>query len=203
MQKLAILVIIAGMEIKPNPPTPWKLFGVFASITTITLGGGYVIVPIIGNHLEKRHWMGEEEYYDIFARAQVYPGPMALSTSMLVGIRLCGFWGAVAAICGVILPPLLVIILVSQLLTTYGSLPVIKRFLEGAGSVVPGIVAAMVWKNGKRLVKDSVGRSRLIRLIELAVLTMLLVLFPSYSLPILLVGIATLYLLEGLWKPSK
>jgi chromate transporter len=184
-------------------PRALSLFWLFAWINTITLGGGYVIVPVIGNSLEKRGWMNEEDYYDIFARAQAYPGPLALSTSLLVGIRLCGFWGAVAAFFGVILPPFLVIILVSRLLTTYGSSPVVKRFLEGAGAVVPGIVAAMVWKNGKRLFTERAGKQQLIRLLELAVLTIILVLFPSYSLPILLGGIASLYILEGLWKPSK
>ncbi len=184
-------------------PTPWKLFKLFASITTVTLGGGYVIVPVIGNRLEKLGWMSEEDYYDLFAQAQAYPGPLALSTTLLVSIRLCGFRGAVAAFFGVILPPFIVIILVSGLLTTYGPLPAVKRFLEGAGSVVPGIVAAMAWKNGKRLMKDSAGKLRLVRLLELASLTMLLVFFPRYSLPLLLGGLAILYVVEGLWKPSR
>ncbi|AEJ18711.1 chromate transporter [Gracilinema caldarium] len=186
-----------------SQPHAISLFWLFAWINTITLGGGYVIIPVIGNSLEKRGWMDEETYYDIFAQAQAYPGPLALSTSLLVGIRLCGFWGAAAAFFGVILPPFLVIILVSRLLTIYGSLPIVKRFLEGAGAVVPGIVAAMVWKNGKRLFIDMTGRQQLIRILELTVLTIILVLFPRYSLPILLGGIASMYILEGLWKPSK
>jgi chromate transporter len=195
--------MLFDMKQTNSKPKALSLFWLFAWINTITLGGGYVIVPVIGNSLEKRGWMQEDEFYDIFAQAQAYPGPLALSTSMLVGIRLCGFWGAVAAFCGVILPPFLVIILVSRLITTYGSLPAVQRFLDGAGAVVPGIVAAMVWKNGKRLLKDNTGRTRLIKLLELTALTMLLVFFPRYSLPILLGGIASLYVLEGLWKPSK
>lgn len=190
--------------LQPNSkPTAFALFLLFARINTITLGGGYVIVPVIGTSLEKRGWIKEEDYYDIFAQAQAYPGPLALSTSMLVGLRLCGFWGAVAAVFGVILPPFLVIILVSGLLSSYGSLPAVKRFLDGAGAVVPGIVAAMVWKNGKRLLKDNTGRARLLKILELAAMTMLLIFFPRYSLPILVGGIAGLYILEGLWKPSK
>jgi chromate transporter len=175
-------------------PTPWKLFLIFSWINTVTLGGGYVIVPIIGNSLEKRGWMAEDAFYDIFAQAQAYPGPTALTTSMLVAIKLCGFWGAVAAFFGVILPPFVVIILVSKLMTTYGSLPVIKRFLDGAGAVVPGIVAAMVWKNTSR--RKWIGP----RIVELILLTLLLILFPKLSLPILLGGIFTMYVLEGLWK---
>lgn len=190
--------------LQPNSkPTAFALFWLFARINTITLGGGYVIVPVIGKSLEKRGWIKEEDYYDIFAQAQAYPGPLALSTSMLVGLQLCGFWGAVAAVFGVIVPPFFVIILVSGLLSSYGSLPAVKRFLDGAGAVVPGIIAAMVWNNGKRLLKDNTGRARLIKIFELAALTMLLIFFPRYSLPILLGGIAGLYILEGLWKPSK
>ena len=184
-------------------PKPLSLFWLFAWINTITLGGGYVIVPVIGNSLEKRGWMDEHEFYTIFAQAQAYPGPLALSTSILVGIRLCGFWGGVAGFFGVILPPFFVIILVSKLLTTYGSLPEVKRFLEGAGAVVPGIVAGMVWKNGKQFAASNTGKALLIRLVELAALTILLVCFPRYSLPILLGGIVLLYIMEGLWKPSK
>lgn len=167
---------------------------VFASITTVTLGGGYVIVPVMGHAIVKRGWMTEDHYYDTFAKAQAYPGPMALSTALLVSIELCGFRGAIAALAGVILPPFLVIVLVSKLLMTYGTLPAIQRFLNGAGAVVPGIVAAMVWKNTKRRAWNAQ------RIVELAILTALLILFPAASLPILLGGIVIMYLLEGVWK---
>jgi chromate transporter len=165
-----------------------------AWINTITLGGGYAIVPVICTSLEKRRWMTEEHFYDVFARAQAYPGPTALSTSLLVSIGLCGFWGGVAAFFGVVVPPFIAIIFVSSLLTTYGSLPTVKRFLEGAGAVVPGLVAAMVYKTGKR------RKWILPRVVETAILALLLVFFPSFSLPILLGGIVAMYFLEGIWK---
>ena len=164
-----------------------------AWINTITLGGGYAIVPVIGAALEKRGWMTEEHFYDVFARAQAYPGPVALSTSLLVSIGLCGFRGAAAAFFGVILPPFVAIIFVSSLIGTYGSMPAVKRFLEGAGAVVPGLVAAMVFKTAKR------RKWILPRAIEAGALTALLIAFPSLSLPILLVGIFIMYFLEGLW----
>lgn len=176
------------------PPTPWRLFWLFAWINTVTLGGGYAIVPVIGTGLQKRGWLTEDDFWDIFARAQAYPGPSALSTAMLSSIRLCGFWGAVAAFFGVVLPPFLAIIIVSSLLTRYGSLPAVKRFLAGAGAVVPGLVAAMVWRTARRRSWSAP------RIAEVAALTMLLILFPSLSLPILLAGVVILYVLEALWK---
>lgn len=164
----------------------------FAQITTVTLGGGYVIVPVIGSALEKRGWMNEDDFYSIFAKAQAFPGPLAMSTAMLVSIRLCGFWGAFAAFWGILIPPFLALILVSDLIRTYGSLPAVQRFLAGAGAVVPGLVAAMVYKSVKK-------RSwNIPRVAETLILAILLALFPKLSLPILLGGIALLYGIEAL-----
>lgn len=179
---------------KTAGPTPLKLFFLLSSITIVTLGGGYVIVPVIGNSLSKRGWMSEERFYDIFARAQAYPGPMALSTSLLVSIELCGFSGAVAAFFGVVIPPFIAIVFIGSLLSQYGALPFIRRFLEGAGAVVPGIVAAMVWKTARR------QKWTLRKTIELIVLSLLLIIFPSMSLPILLGGLLVIYSIECIWK---
>lgn len=179
---------------KKSVPTPRGLFLLFAGVTTVTLGGGYVIVPVMGRALERRGWMKEGRFYDIFARAQAFPGPQALSTSILVSRELCGLPGAIAAFFGVVLPPFLVIILVSKLISEFGSLSAVRRFLEGAGAVVPGVVAAMVFRTAKRR-KWSVRA-----VVGLAVLAALLILFPSASLPILLGGILVLYLIEALWK---
>lgn len=175
-------------------PSYWRFFALMAQINTVTLGGGYAIVPVIGNSLEKRGWMEETEFYDIFARAQAYPGPIALSTAILCGKRLCGTAGMAAAFFGVLIPPFIAIILVSTFLSNFGSLPAVQRFLDGAGAVVPGLVAGMVWKTAKKRKWNSV------RLVEVLAIAILLVFFPSLSLPILLCGIAAIYSIEVLWK---
>jgi len=180
-----------------NQPTPMGLFWLFAKINTVTLGGGYVIVPVTATSLEKKGWMSEPEFYDLFARAQAFPGPLALSSALLSGIRLCGFRGAVAAFFGVVLPPFFALILVSGFITSYGSLPALKRFLEGAGAVVPGLVAAMIWKTASKRTWNPM------RAFETAALAVTLVLFPAYSLPILLLGIAALYCIEASCRRSK
>ena len=180
-----------------SPPTPMGLFWLYAKINSVTLGGGYVIVPVMATSLEKKGWMSERDFYDLFARAQAFPGPLALSSALLSGIRLCGFPGAVAAFFGVVLPPFFALILVSGFISSYGSLPALKRFLEGAGAVVPGIVAAMIWKTGSKRAWNP------LRALETAALAFILIIFPAYSLPILLIGIAVLYCTEASCKRSK
>ncbi len=175
-------------------PTPWNIFTLIARINTVTLGGGYAIVPVIGNSLEKRGWIEETEFYDIFARAQAYPGPIALSTAILCGKRMCGPSGMAAAFFGVLVPPFMAIILVSTVLANFGSLPAVRRFLDGAGAVVPGLVAAMVWKIAKK------RKWTPLRLSEMIVLAFLLVFFPLMNLPLMLGGIAVIYMIEAVWK---
>lgn len=178
-------------------PKLLELFALLARINTVTLGGGYVIVPVMAVSLEKKGWMGESEFYDIFAKAQAFPGPLALNTALLVSLKLFGPKGIPAAFLGVVLPPFLALILVSGLIQRYGSLPAIRRFLDGAGAVVPGLVAAMIWKNATK-------RSwNLPRIIETAALALLLILLPAFSLPILLLAIVVFYCVEGLCRSSK
>ncbi|MCE5255794.1 MAG: chromate transporter [Spirochaetaceae bacterium] len=177
-----------------KPPTPLRLFLLHARINLVTLGGGYVIVPVTASSYEKKGWMTEEEFYEIFAQAQAFPGPLALNTAILSSLKLCGFWGAFAAFWGVIIPPFLAIILVSNLMSTFGSLPAVKNFLDGAGAVVPGLVAAMIWKNAKKRKWNAP------HIIETAALAVLLILFPAYSLPILLIGIGCFYAIEVICK---
>ena len=178
-------------------PTPAGLFWLLAKINSVTLGGGYVIVPVMATSLEKKGWMAEKDFYDIFARAQAFPGPIALSSALLVSLRLCGWRGAVAAFFGVVLPPFFALILVSGALAQIGSLPAVQRFLEGAGAVVPGLVAAMIYKTATKRAWT------ILRIAETIALAVVLIFLPAYSLPILLAAIAVLYCIEGPCKRSK
>jgi chromate transporter len=187
----------SGEKKSPDKPRLIDFFVLIVRINSFTLGGGYVIVPVMATSLEKKGWMDESEFYDLFARAQAFPGPMALNSAMLVSLKLFGIKGIPVAFLGVILPPFLALILVSGLIQRYGSLPALRRFLDGAGAVVPGLIAALIWKN-------STKRSwNILRVVETAVLALLLILLPSLSLPLLLVAIVILYFIEGLCKPLK
>lgn len=180
-----------------STPTPFRLFLLYSKINAITLGGGYVIVPVMATSLDNKGWMKETDFYDIFSHAQAFPGPLALNAAILSGKRIAGVKGAIAAFFGVILPPFLAIVLVSGFLSRYGSLPEVKRFLSGAGAVVPGLVASMIWKMGKKR-KWSIPR-----IVQTSALAFVLILLPTLSLPIMLGGIAAFYVIEVICKQSN
>jgi chromate transporter len=187
----------ASGRAKNAGPSPFGIFLMLAKINALTLGGGYVIVPVMAVSLEKKGWMKEKDFYDIFARAQAFPGPLALSSALLVSKTLCGAKGMVAAFLGVLVPPFFSLILVGSFIGAYGSLPAVKRFLEGAGAVVPGIVAALIYKNATK------RKWTLARAAQTLILTLVLVFFPRLSLPLLLAGIVAFYGVETLCRPSK
>lgn len=177
-----------------TPPTPWRIFLELAKINTITLGGGYVIVPVTGNAFEKLGWIQEKEFYQIFSRAQVFPGPIALSTAFLVSYRIAGVAGAIAAVLGVVLPPFFALILVGGFISIYGNTELFKRFLAGAGAVVPGLVGSMLWRTAK-------NRKWTVRtVIEVVALAVLLAVFPTLAFFILIGGIILLYVGRLVWK---
>jgi chromate transporter len=177
-----------------DKPTIPKLFWVFCSISAVTIGGGYAMVPVIGSALEKRGWVGEAEFLDLFATAQSFPGPLAFTTALIVGKKLFGARGAAAAGIGVILPPFGAIILVGALIGRLGNLAPVKNFLAGAGATVPGLVAAMIWKMA-RTRKWTAWRA--IATIAIAVALCLL---PGLTIPVFFGAIALLYFMERKWS---
>ncbi len=131
-------------------PGIFLIFIEFFRISALTIGGGYVMVPVIQRALEKKRWLSEGDFYDLFAAAQSIPGPLALNTAMFVGRRIGGMPGFFAAMIGVIIPPFASILLLSGVLATVGEIPFIRGFLEGSYAVVPGLVAALVFNMIKK-----------------------------------------------------
>lgn len=152
------------------------------------------MVPVMETALRKRGWTTEEEFYDLFAAAQSFPGPLAFTTALVVGRKLRGGAGAIAGGFGVLLPPFASIVLVGALIGQFGNLPAVRAFLDGAGATVPGLVAAMIYKMAK-------NRSwKALRIVGTAGLTILLILLPSASLPVFFAGVALIYIGERRWN---
>jgi len=178
----------------PIAPTPSRLFWTFAIISAVTVGGGYAIVPVIGNKLEKKGWVSEGEFHSLFAKAQSFPGPFALTTALMCGKNLAGLPGAAAAAAGMVLPPFASLIVVGAVLGRIGELAPVRDFLAGAGATVPGLIAAMIWKMSKKRAWTAPRAASAIAL------TGLLAVFPALTLPLFFSGIALMYVMERVWR---
>jgi len=171
-----------------------ELFTVFFGISAVTIGGGYAMVPVIGRALEKRGWMGESEFLDLFAVAQSFPGPLALTTAIVAGRRLGGVAGASASFAGIVLPPFGALLAVGALLGEIGRLKFVADFLDGAGATVWGLVAAMIWK----MAKNRTWKAH--RVAGLAALAAALALAPRYAVPLFFGAAVIFYFVEKRWS---
>ena len=95
-----------------------RLLPLFLATLTIsaTANSGYAILAVMkDDFVNRRKWFTEDEMADYIAIVQSSPGPMAVTSSTIIGYHVAGMPGTLAAVFGVILPPFLVMVLVPTL----------------------------------------------------------------------------------------
>ena len=114
-------------------------------LSAFTFGGGYVIVPLMRRRfVEQLHWIDEEEMLDMTAIAQAAPGAMAVNAALLVGYRMAGFVGALVTMAGTILPPLLMLTVISYFYEAFRDNTVVALILKGMRAGVAAVIADVV-----------------------------------------------------------
>ena len=109
-----------------------KIFLTFFKIGAFTFGGGYAMIPLIQREaVENHHWVTDEDILDIVAIAESTPGPIAVNAATFVGYRVRGFWGAVAATLGVVLPSFVIILAISYVLRQFQQLKAVQYAFQG------------------------------------------------------------------------
>ncbi len=117
------------------------LFSSFIRIGTFTFGGGYAMIPLIQKEVvEKRKWITDEEILEIIAIAESTPGPIAVNAATFIGYKTAGFFGALGATMGVVLPSFLIIIAVSFVIRQFENLKVVKFAFEGIRAGVLALI---------------------------------------------------------------
>ncbi len=91
-----------------------QLFFSTFKLSACTFGGGFVIIPLLRKKfVEELGWIDEQEMMDLTAIAQSAPGAIAVNASILVGYHVAGIPGALLTVLGTILPPLVIISVIS------------------------------------------------------------------------------------------
>lgn len=127
----------------------------FMRIGGFTFGGGYAMLPMLRRELvEKYRWATEEELMDYYAIAQCTPGVIAVNTATLVGYRVCGVWGGLAATLGVIFPSLVIITMIAALMQSFADIPAVQHAFIGIRACVCALILDSVIKLGKKAIVD-------------------------------------------------
>lgn len=131
----------------------WTLFKSTFSLSAFTIGGGYVIVPLMRKRfVDELKWIDEEEMLNLVAISQSAPGPIAVNTSIMVGYRLAGVVGSFVSILGTILPPLIIITVIAQFYVAFKENNTVNALLLGMRAGVAAVIIDVIIK----MVKDIV-----------------------------------------------
>lgn len=133
----------------------WKLFVSTLYLSAFTFGGGYVIVTLMKEKfVDELHWIEEDEMLDLIAIAQSAPGAIAVNGAIVVGYKLAGLIGAIVAILATIIPPFVIISVISYFYELFRDSFIVSRLLAGMQAGVGAVIASVVWDMGGGVVKQ-------------------------------------------------
>jgi len=142
----------------------------FATYFLVGLTGfGPAILAETKKHiLQEKRWITEEEFMNGIALGQLLPGATFCSLTVYIGYQIRGVAGAITSFLAFLLPPFLVMLLLSNLYFGFGELPLIKVLIKGIVAIVVGLVANAILEIGKSAIKDM--KAIIIALIALAIM---------------------------------
>ena len=122
-----------------------KLFISTFLISAFTVGGGFVLIPLMkAKFVDEYGWLKENEALDLVSIAQSAPGVMAANSSIIMGYRMGGFLGSVTALLATVLPPLITLTIISYFYDAVASNPYVRMFLKGMQCGVTAILINVV-----------------------------------------------------------
>lgn len=132
-----------------------KLFISSFYLSAFTFGGGYVIITLMKKKFaDEYHWIDEKEMLDLTAIAQSAPGPIAVNGAIAVGYKLAGLPGMITAVLDTILPPFIIISIVSLFYEAFSKNPYIASALEGMLAGVGAVISSVVYDMAAPMVKS-------------------------------------------------
>ena len=135
--------------------TLWTLFTAMLGISAFTFGGGFVIVSLMKKKfVTQLGWLEENEMLDLTAIAQTAPGPIAVNAAVLVGWRMGGFFGMLAAVLGTVLPPMLVLLALSGCYELFSKNRCVALMLRGMQAGVAAVILDVVWGLAEKVVSS-------------------------------------------------
>lgn len=124
-------------------------------ISSFTFGGGFVIVTFMKRKfVDELHWIDEQEMLDLVALAQSSPGAIAVNAAILVGWRVCGFAGMLTAVLGTILPPMIILSVISLFYAAFASNVYVALVLKGMQAGVAAVILDVTCSLGGSVLKE-------------------------------------------------
>lgn len=128
-----------------------QLFWIFFRIACTSFGGFMAIVSVVQNVVvERRKLLSHQEMLDGITLATLLPGPTAVNVVAYVGYRLRGGGGAATSVCAAVLPPFVLIMVLSVAYFRWGNLPAVSSIFMGFVPAVAAIILTAGWNMARK-----------------------------------------------------
>jgi chromate transporter len=126
----------------------WEIFLEFLKIGATSFGG---VVPYLRAALvSKRHWIDDKEFVEMLSISQSLPGLNATNMAILVGEKLRGIRGSIAAILGICLPGGALMYAVGIFYRLHGDHAWTTAALKGVAAAAVGLILSTVVQLSKK-----------------------------------------------------
>ncbi|MBC7895144.1 MAG: chromate transporter, partial [Cytophagaceae bacterium] len=133
----------ADLDFEPRRPAPTSRTDLFLSFTWLALQGfGGVMAVVQRDLVERKRWLTPDEFVEDWAVAQTLPGPNVINLALMIGARSFGLSGAIAAVAGLVLLPLVIVLVLGSAYAGLADVPAVRGAMRGMGAVAAGLIAA-------------------------------------------------------------
>ncbi len=132
-----------------------ELFWRFNRMALQGFGGVLAVAQI--ELVERSGWLSREQFVETLSVAQVLPGPNVCNLALMVGDRFFGWRGAAAALAGMMLAPLVIVLALAAAYRHWAAVPAVAGALRGMGAVAAGLVIATALKLAPALRESPLG----------------------------------------------
>ena len=102
------------MKNKASAKDQLSLFLTFLKLGLFSIGGGTTMLTLLqGELVERKKWINNDELMEMTAISESTPGPIAINLATYLGYSRGGFLGALLATLGVVLPPFVIMFIIS------------------------------------------------------------------------------------------
>jgi chromate transporter len=137
---------------KPELPSVVDVFITFLIIGATSFGGG-VVAYLRSALVTKKKWMDDVGFLELMSISNTLPGLNATNMSILVGDRMRGTVGSIAAMIGMCLPGFIFMTIAGILYGQHGDRTIVTAALKGVAAAAVGLISATWFQIGKKTVK--------------------------------------------------
>ncbi|MFZ2651542.1 MAG: chromate transporter [Burkholderiaceae bacterium] len=173
-----------------GPSSPRELFWACNALALQGFGG--VLAVAQRELVERKRWLTREQFVELLAISQILPGPNIVNLGLALGYRYFGLRGAFAASAGLLALPLLIVLSLAALYSSFAREPALGAALRGMGAVAAGLVLSTASKLSGTLKKNPLGLPLCLGLAGLAFVAIALLRWPLVAVVGALGGAAVL-----------